>query len=231
MSVPVCAASTLKDRLSRRTRARCAATKLIAASLGTLLLSGGCPPALQETPREETITLDVVFDRTGTLRSDGVFAPMTRGELIGAGDSDENRESRAFISLSLNTLPATANVTRVVLRFNAQNVFGNPFSDFPACVVDHVNVVSGINAATFSEATITSQVALIEPIPPLSARDVEIDVTASVNADRAAGRPISSFRVFFAQAPTVDGQSDGIVIRASPDNSAARPSALVTIRS
>lgn len=179
---------------------------------------------------EETTRLDTVFDRTGTLQSDGVYTPMATSDEVRVGDSSLNLEARGFISISLNSLPATANVSRALLQFKGIAAAGNPFGDFVTLRVDHVNVVSGINAGDFVAAPIEAIFAEINSLPANSKQDVSIDVTRQVNADRAAGRPISSFRLRFRQAPTVDGQADAAFIDASDDDGGQRPTILATFR-
>jgi hypothetical protein len=59
---------------------------------------------------------------------------------------------------------------------------------------------------------------------------VELDVTTYVKADIAAGRPISSFRLLFSNAPTVDDQFDVVFFNAFPDDPTQQPFATATIQ-
>lgn len=191
---------------------------------------GGCPaPAV--TPREETSTVDVVFDRTGTLVRDVNFFSLPVSAGLFVGDNESNQPSCAFVSINLNSLPATANVTRVVLNLKAtiDNGNGNPFGDFGAISVDHVNVVSGIGTSDYTGGTIEANVGTVPAFPLTARQDIAIDVTSQVNVDRAAGRPISSFRFRFDAAPSVDGAIELVTFEASDLDLNRRPSAVVTI--
>lgn len=204
--------------------------RLWVAGLLMLAAAGGCGTA---PLGQETTTLDVAFDRTGTLQSDGVFTPMTAAaafDVIRVGDGQNNLALRAFISINLNSLPANSTVTNALLQFEAAAPAGNPFGDFVTLTVDHVNVVSGIGVDDFVGGTVEGRIATIGPVPTFDRRAVSIDVTRQVNADRAAGRPISSFRILFGQAPTADGQADAVFIDASDNDGGPRPSAQVTFR-
>ncbi|MGE3182822.1 MAG: hypothetical protein AB7N71_14420 [Phycisphaerae bacterium] len=178
---------------------------------------------------EDTSRIDVVFDRTGSLLRDSIFQNMTQASTI-LGDDSSNRPFCAFVSLNLNAINAEENVTRVVLNLTAIVANGDPFGDFGAITVDHVNVVSGINASDYSGGTIQASIATIAPFPVGTQQAVMIDVTSQVNADRTAGRPISSFRLRFDAAPSADGLPDNILIATSADDPNQRPSALVTTR-
>ncbi|MGE3182821.1 MAG: hypothetical protein AB7N71_14415, partial [Phycisphaerae bacterium] len=210
--------------------ARHGVSGLLFIAAGVFGILGGCPPAPEET---ETITLDVSFDRTGTLEREGMFTNMLTQPFVLAGDDFTNLGLCGFISISLNSLPETASVTRVVLQFDVSVLGGNPFGDFVRLRVNHVDVVSGINADDYNGTPLRSGVATITeltgPRDGNGRQRVMVDVTTEVNADRAAGRPISSFQLIFADAPTTDGQTDALSVIASPDDPALRPSALVTI--
>jgi hypothetical protein len=224
MTVSACVVSGTGVRGSRRGRARFAIPGRLCAALGVLCAVGNCGIV-----PEETTTLDIVFDRTGTLRDDGLYTPMTRTDNVRIGDTQDNLQVRGFISISLNALPANANVTKALLRFKAIASAGNPFGDFVTLRIDHVDVVSGIDATDFIATPLESSIATIDSLPTDEKRDVSIDVTSQLNADRTAGRPISSYRFDFRQAPTVDGQADAVFIDASDDDGGSRPSALVTL--
>ncbi len=214
----------------QRDRSRHGVSGLLVMAAGALGVLGGCPPA--QTPAE-TITLDVSFDRTGTLERDGAFTSMLSSPFLVVGDDFINKEQCGFISINLSSLPATTSVSRVELRFDASDLGGNPFGDFVRLSVNHVDVVSGINANDFNGTPLRSGVATITaltgPRDGNGRQRVTVDVTTEVSADRTAGRPISSFQLIFREAPTVDGQTDALAVIASAGDANLRPSALVTI--
>ena len=180
-----------------------------------------------------SVQADTAFDRTGTLRSDGVFTSMMTNnyaiagsEVIpGVGDKAE----RAIVSVVLNQVPAGANVTRVLLRLKGAAAEGDPFGKFGNMSVDHIDVVSSISADAFAGKTLTAGIGTITTLPGniLSAQTVELDVTAQVQADLAAGRPISSFRFLFANAPANDLTVNEVFFHANSGDEALRPQAQI----
>lgn len=217
------------DRRSPRARARLVIPGWFMASFGIICIASGCGVM------EETTSVDVVFDRTGTLQRDGAFTGMT--EIVAdkplsprIGDNVVSQSFCAFVSINLNSLPATANVTRVVLNLKATIFAGDPFGDFGSISVDHVNVLNGVNTSDYIGGTIEANIAAIPSFPTTTRQNVAIDVTGEVNVDRAAGRPISSFRFRFDAAPSNDALGDQVAIEASPDDPNQRPSAVVTFR-
>lgn len=201
---------------------------LLTAAFATVVFVVGCPATVQPT-EDDTSRIDVVFDRTGSLLRDGTFQNMTQASTI-LGDDSSNRPFCAFVSLSLNNVDDEENVTRVVLNLTAIVANGNPFGDFGAITVDHVNVVSGILASDYAGGTIQAAIATIQSFPTGTQQAVTIDVTSQVNADRTAGRPISSFRLRFDAAPSADGLPDNVLISTSADDANQRPSGTITVR-
>lgn len=194
----------------------------IALSIGAC----GTPPA-----GAQSVQADTAFDRTGTLRSDGAYTSMTTNNYAIAGDEgNTNMAQRAFVSVVLNQVPAGATVSKATLRLKASAPEGDPFGEFGNLKVDHVNVVSSINAGSFAGSLLTAEIATITSLPAgLATQDVEIDITSQVILDLAAGRPISSFRFQFANAPSNDGNFDQVFIKADQNDVAQRPTAEIIL--
>lgn len=174
----------------------------------------------------QTARLDAAFDRTGSLQSDGFYVPMSMFKTVSLGDTGSNVAERGIVSVTLGAIPAGADVTQVVLTLVREAPFGNPYDDFGTLSVDHVNVVSSIGAANFLGNTLAASIASV-PSGPVT-QIVELDVTDYVKADIAAGRPISSFRLLFAGAPSADSAADRVFFSADPDNPDLRPFATAT---
>jgi hypothetical protein len=198
---------------------------LIPLAITTAWTANGCGTNVNT----QSVRLDVAFDRTGSLQSDGLFVPMTANKTVSLGDTGFNVAERGFVSVTLAAIPSGANVIKVVLRLAQEAPFGNPFDDFGTLSVDHVDVVAGITAADFLANPITSSIATIPPLPTDGSTPIaELDVTNHVKADIAAGRPISSFRLVFLNAPSVDFETDRAFFTADPDFPALQPFATVT---
>lgn len=213
---------------SNRARARFRLPGLPVAALGALCVVCGCGIIPQDVA-----LLDVVFDRTGTLPRDGAFANMSQTVIpILLGDDTENRALCGFISINLASLPDGATVTKAVLKlkgFIPAGLVGTAFDDFGPITVDHVNVVGGITGSDYNAEAISAAIASVPAFANTETEpeEISIDVTAQVLADRAAGRPISSFRFKFDAAPTTDAANDLVAILSSVDDLAMRPFALV----
>lgn len=181
----------------------------------------------------QTVTLDTAFDRTGTLRSDGLYTGMLDNNFVIAGDEgNTNLAQRGIVSVVLSPIPDGATITQVVLRLQGSAPEGNPFTDFGSMQVDHVNVVSSITVLNFTGNTLSSNIASIPALPSGLVRDIiELDVTNWVLEDIAAGRPISSFRFQFNNAPSLDGTFDQVFISANQNDITLRPTATVTLGS
>ncbi len=179
------------------------------------------------------IRLDTAFDRTGTLRSDGLFTGMLTNNSVIAGDEgNTNLAQRGIVSVVLSPIPAGANITNVTLRLQGSAPEGNPFADFGSMQVDHVNVVSSITITNFAGGALNSNIATISTLPSgLNRQVIELDVTNQVKEDILAGRPISSFRFQFNNAPSVDGTFDQVFFNADQNDLEFRPTAAVTIGS
>jgi len=170
--------------------------------------------------------LDVAFDRTGSIQSDGYYVPMSTNKTVSLGDTGGDIAERSIVSVTLGAIPPGANVTKVVLTLVKAAPFGNPYDDFGSISVDHVDVVSGIAAAQFTGNTLTAAIATIAQDTTFPT--FELDVTDYVNADIAAGRPIASFRLQFSAAPSNDSSSDRVFFSADPDYPALQPFATAT---
>lgn len=216
------------DQTSKRAGRRFWRPALLVASFAAIASLAGCPVTPPATD-DDTSRIDVVFDRTGSLLRDSIFQNMTQASTI-VGDDSSNRPFCAFVSLNLNNIDDDENVTRVVLNLTAIVANGDPFGDFGTITVDHVNVVSGISASDYTGGTIQAAIATIQSFPTGTQQPVTIDVTSQVNADRTAGRPISSFRLRFDAAPSADGLPDNVLISTSADDANQRPSGTITVR-
>jgi hypothetical protein len=196
--------------------------------LAAIVAIGFAAPGCDIGNNTRTARLDVAIDRTGSLQSDGLYFPMTATKTVSLGDSGSNYGERGIVSVTLGAIPPGANVTQVILRLTREAPFGNPFDDFGTLSVDHVNVVSGIVAASFLGNVITASIATVDP--GLANQIVELDVTSHVKADIAAGRPIASFRFQFNAAPSADNAADRVFFSADPDSPALQPHATATFR-
>jgi hypothetical protein len=210
------------------------ALRYLAAGIAIALSASGCESGIGS----RSVRLPPAFDRTGTLRSDGFFQNMTQvaavstGDTgdIGGGSAADNLELRGFVSVSLSPIPAGATVTKVVLELQGSVPFANVFGDFGALHVDHIDVVGGISLDDFDEDDVLAEDFTNISSLPLdgSSMTVEIDITKHVQADLAAGRPISSFRFRFNGAPSADLQHDVAAFDAFPDFADQQPFATAT---
>lgn len=192
---------------------------------------GGAQPNGAPIPVGQTFMALAAFDRTGTLRSDGAYTSMLATNFVSVGDEgDTNLAQRAFVSVVLNQIPPGANISKAMLRIRRFISEGNPYADFGAMTVDHVNIVSSINAGVFFGNTLKPTVFTINPqAGQFSNAVMEMDITEFVKADLAAGRPITSFRFQFNNGPSLDGSFDQVFFHANQNDDTLQPSAVITV--
>jgi hypothetical protein len=198
------------------------------ALVSSLLALGACgggggssEPAVLEA------TLESIAARSGTLFS------STAGDL-GFTDSDADPiqvgsvgvlglppftpsyflHQRGLYSFSLGALPTGATVVQATLLTSQVSVAGAPFSALGVLLAEHVNPGGTIDGADFSGAALSTAVVLSDN-PALGSRSV--DATGAVQADLAAGRTRSCFRMRFAVQGTVLGAADLVTMQDRSD--------------
>jgi hypothetical protein len=192
-----------------------------------LLLAAACGGGGTNT-QSVTVTLPAVFDRTGDVYTSGVVrhSAMAPSFTYIAGDGGDNGVNHGFVAIKLTSLPAGAKVDSAILHQISFLLGGDAFGKFGALVVDHVDLGAGLNAADFNGGTLTAGIAEIPAFGP--GETVDTDLTAAVQADVAAGRTVSSFRLQFPGAPSIDGVSDTVSFDCYISDSARQPTMTVT---
>jgi hypothetical protein len=153
-----------------------------------------------------TIVLPAQFDRTGFVSSITGAAQASVVEGHETGDGGSNDVIRGCVAINLAGVPAGATVESAILRLSVSSLIGNPFPGLGTLNLDHVDLGPSLDAADFSGGTLTATIATIPPVAQNSFPT--IDVTAAVQADLAAGRASSCFRLWFSAAPSPNGQAD-----------------------
>lgn len=166
--------------------------------LGSCGGSGGGPPS--PTP----VVATLFSSQEGSVEAVG---NNFVGGLV-CGDNNANPSGggpyRAFLTFSLS-LPSGAAVTSAVLHLRQANVAGNPYTDLGTVLVEHVDYGASAPFKTnFAQAALDATGGTLSANSTLE--DKALDVTASVQADLAAARTRSQFRLRFTP---LDGNADG----------------------
>ena len=187
------------------TRGTCAnrlaawALVLGAATLGGCGSGGG-----DDGPVTVGLGSDPALD--GWVESDGTVSTAGGGPLVGDFDAFQpNVGYRQFFSFSLAGIPAGAVVTSATLQLHQQFSVGDPFANHGVVVVDHVDYGAALDAADYGGNTLTANVGTIAPDTVNGVRT--LDVTSRVQADLAAARTRSQYRVLWS---VLDTDNDGV---------------------
>jgi hypothetical protein len=164
---------------------------------------GGGPGTGPTGGQPTTVDMSSTAALDGWIRSDGNLS--TAGAAI-TGDLDGAAPGlgyRQFYSFDLASLPAGSTVTAATLRLYQAATTGTPYVDLGSVIVDHLIYGDALDAADFSAAPLAANVGAIATDGAVEYKT--LSVTARVQADLAAGRTRSQFRVRFS---TMDSNND-----------------------
>jgi hypothetical protein len=169
--------------------------------------SGGPPP-----PVTVTLLSDAGLD--GTAGTSNFFSAASQPT---AGDNGA-QAFRGFYSFDL-ALPPGAVVLAATVRIAQYGGVGAPYSDHGVVLLEHVDYGASLDAADFGTAALGPSLGTLasDATPGYTA----LDATAQVQADRAAGRIRSQFRLRFSLLDTDgDGTADQAWFNDREDNGA-----------
>jgi hypothetical protein len=130
-------------------------------------------------------------------------------------------------------LPAGATVVQAVLETYQFEVIGSPYAGLGDLRVDSIDLDDGVGAGLdegdYSSAAFSTVPGSLSSSSTLGPRS--IDVTAAVQADVAAGRANSDFRIYFQSQTDGNGTEDQVkLISASDDGGTGRaPTLTITL--
>ncbi|PNY79903.1 Ig-like domain-containing protein [Deinococcus koreensis] len=209
-----------------------AAGKVYALSLdgSATDLAGNALPAFGSsfrTLRQLSTTLSSAPALDGWVRSDG--AVNTDGVALLAGDSGtvDNATYRSYLSFDLAALTG-ATVVSATLGVHQSSVTGTPYTSLDVgssdLRLDHVNYGVSLTSTDF-DPTVYATLGDISSSSALGAKSLA--VLGALNADLAAGRSRSQYRLRFAALTDGDGQADFAWLH-SGDHGAHAPTLEVT---
>lgn len=196
--------------------------------LATALLGSGCGGGGGEDG-PVTVTLLTTPDLVGTVSNTGYVTPQA----LGVGDrtppGSQEITFRGFLTFDLAALPPGATVLSATLTIHQIYVFGTPYTTLGALLVDQVVFGTVLEAGAYGRSFPTSQGIPLSFDATLGPKVV--DATMQVQADLAAGRTLSQWRVRFV----LEGDGNTLADQAdlgAPGNSAAptHPTLVVTYR-
>ena len=165
-------------------------------------------------PSQATLTFAPSTDLT--LFSDG--SAQAAGTLR-VGDTAANLSVRAALRFGIYLfIPSGSTILSAKLRLQQVSVQGNPYGVLGNAVVDRVDYGLTLDAGDFSPIVLTPNLGSISNTATLELK--ELDVTAAVAADVAAGDLTSDFLVRFTSATAANATADLAAFEDS-ENSAA----------
>ena len=151
-----------------------------------------------------TVTLGSTASLDGWVRTDG-NAQTTNG-LTGDLSVVTGQGYRQFFSFDLSTIPPGSTVTSATLRLYQAFVIGSPYTELGSVAVDHLDYGDMLCCGDYDAAALASAGTLSSDA---SVGYKQLVVTARVQADLAAARTRTQFRLRFSAADfTNDGGSD-----------------------
>lgn len=174
----------------------------IGVALGLTACGGGGAPPPVTVGILGTASLD------GEVRSDGVAVSAGGSPAVGDVDSVANGlAGRQFFSFDLTGIPAGAAVLSATLHLHQTFVLGFPYVTLGDVVADHLDYGPSLDAGDFALAALTPAYATVSLDGTSGLRT--LDATAAVQADRAASRVRTQFRLRFDGLDSdLDGAAD-----------------------
>ena len=151
-----------------------------------------------------SLTLISEPSRDGWAAPGGIaVAAASQGAISGTGDHMNGSQSRRqFFSFDLADVPANAAVTGATLQLRQATVRGTPYATHGVVVLDHL-AYDTLDGGDYAATALTANAAQVSTTPVIETKIV--DVGALVQADWAAGRKRSQFRVRWS---VVDNDND-----------------------
>ena len=124
------------------------------------------------------------------------------------GSPSQELVIRGFMSFDLTGIPASANVQSIQLRFYQTNVTGTPYAKLGNLLIQHVDYGSTLDNAAYDTPVLHSAI-----LSPHTGSGEWYTITANtisdwIEADLAAGRSRTQFRLQFSTETDGDGLQD-----------------------
>ena len=178
-----------------------------------------------------TVTLYSTADMDGYVMS-SLSWNRVNGIRVGDDDSfDNGREQRGLLSFDLSGIPAGATVTSATLRLYQFSVVGDPYTHYGSVWVESLDFGDSVGSSSFAVSALSTLTGSLSSDNVVTWK--EISATNAVQADVAAARPRSQFRLNMPAhgvGTNGDNQTDDAVFEDGDDTfgSGNRPQLLVT---
>jgi hypothetical protein len=168
-----------------------------------------------EPPSEpETVVLKSVGTLDGYWLNDGTGS-NDQDILVGNGEQVDpfgELVARGFLSFDVSSIPATATIEGVELRFFQKAVQGNPYDKLGNLVLEHVYYGSSLNDSAYDTPAFASADIAAQSLPGAWYILANPTVTSWAELNLAAGRPQFQLRLQFRRETDGDGAEDWISI-------------------
>jgi hypothetical protein len=168
--------------------------------------------------------MDGFIDNNGLVETTGWLG----GILV--GDSSLDNTAQGFLTFDIAALPNGADVVEATLTVRQFSTSGTPYPILGAVLIDHVDIGAGLDASDWGTPALDGNFDAVSQNGATGA--LSVDVTDQIQADVAAGRVRSSFRLGFTALTDNDGNQDTAHFQDSEDTegSGVLPTLIVRYR-
>jgi hypothetical protein len=173
------------------------------------------PVQVVEPPSEpETIVLKSVGTLDGYWLNDGTGS-NDQDILVGNGEQADpfgELVARGFLSFDVSSIPASATIEGVELRFYQKAIQGNPYDKLGNLVLEHVYYGSSLSDSAYDTPALDSANIAAQSLPGAWYIVADPTITAWVESTLQAERPQFQLRLQFRRETDGDGAEDWISI-------------------
>lgn len=155
-------------------------------------------------------TIDIPFDPANAGLTTGA-GQMAINVTLAVGDLPTNVDQRGHLRFALGAIPANATLTVAVLRCSQVATSNLPYATLGTVNVDHVDQGPGLDPTDHISPALTPNVGALSVDATPGVKTLQ--VTAQVEADRAAFKGTSDFRLSFTVPTDADAQPDTAFFR------------------
>lgn len=148
--------------------------------------------------------------------------------LLRVGDSGVNSAYYLFYTFDISSIPDDATIQDAELRTAQLGVVGAPYANLGGdLIADHIDGSDGIDINDLNSVALDTAFGILssDPSPGLRTLDVE----DQIEADLAANRTTSTFRIRFAVDTNSDGNNDRAVLEDSTGVGGTVPTLVITL--
>ena len=170
-------------------------------------------------PTERTLTFPSVPELDGIVFSNGEVLVVGGGPLVGDSDCITNGVGiRMILCFDISQIPPGSTIVAATLRVPIEGSVGPPpYATHGDLIVDHVTLTGSLGVQHYAGSTVALDIGTLST----NAQTVwkEMGVTGAVQADFAATRTRSAYRLHFSNVDSnSDGECNGLLVNDGADH-------------